>query len=345
MPKQRLAHSIFLAALLLLCGATRATQQDSTAPDTSITSINDAATATQSRVSPASDTSFVVNGLPKTVEMCGCSSCTDEVLSSMASDHSGTHSCRTRMDWLQAMGLVANQHEACVQVAHFEFPDVCGACDPTTCEKQPPTATRCFCPACQEDILSRQATDASGTFSCGSRIDWLIEHGAAEEDACLQVSSVEFPNICGPQCDPTQCQDPIQQPAPAPQPTPMPFNSQIIHYSESPSQAPTEEPTSMPAFSNENGFSAEPSQSPTFESTIDCGCSSTCTMDVLQSVTTDYSGDYTCVARMDWLRSEIGLSEREACIEIAGVQFHHICGGCNPIQCNPGKTFTLILGA
>jgi len=63
-----------------------------------------------------------------------------------------------------------------------------------------------------DTMLKRMATDSSGTYSCGSRIDWL-EHnkGMTPAEAYAEVAA-EFPNIC-------VCDNP-----PGPGPTPKPGN-------------------------------------------------------------------------------------------------------------------------
>ena len=58
---------------------------------------------------------------------------------------------------------------------------------------------------------------------------------------------------------------------------------------------------------------------------FDCGRPSTCTQYVLHHTTEEY----TCGERIHYLM-EIGESEADACREVAMVQFHGHCGGCNP---------------
>jgi len=62
------------------------------------------------------------------------------------------------------------------------------------------TAPRCGCNDC-ESALNLLADGST----CGERIDFLMTGGATEEDACLQISNVEYPFICGPSCDITRC--------------------------------------------------------------------------------------------------------------------------------------------
>jgi Glycosyl hydrolase family 81 C-terminal domain len=57
-----------------------------------------------------------------------------------------------------------------------------------------------------------------------------------------------------------------------------------------------------------------------------CGKPGICTDYVLDTI----AGEYTCRQRMDWLVQQMGQSEKEACIEIAGVENPYECGACNP---------------
>eukprot|EP00934_Nitzschia_sp_Nitz4_P003868 Nitzschia sp. Nitz4//scaffold135_size62275//59//478//NITZ4_006342-RA/size62275-processed-gene-0.13-mRNA-1//-1//CDS//3329535539//3858//frame0 len=90
---------------------------------------------------------------PTESSSCYCESCTTSVLEQMADGHT----CGNRMAWLQeAMGL--SEVDACQVVAGVEFPDECGACDPTKCQAQQ------ICgdiPTCTVDVLSKMACDDS----------------------------------------------------------------------------------------------------------------------------------------------------------------------------------------
>jgi beta-glucanase (GH16 family) len=55
---------------------------------------------------------------------------------------------------------------------------------------------------CLVSALNKYAGDAR----CGSRIQFLIENGLVEEDACRQIAVTEFPNECGG-CSPSQVLD------------------------------------------------------------------------------------------------------------------------------------------
>ncbi|KAL7546402.1 hypothetical protein ACHAWF_009739 [Thalassiosira exigua] len=60
--------------------------------------------------------------------------------------------------------------------------------------------TYCGCDDCTQAVWDAIATDSSGSFTCGGRIEWLQTQGYNELDACNRVSS-EFPNgLCGPAC-------------------------------------------------------------------------------------------------------------------------------------------------
>jgi len=64
---------------------------------------------------------------PFTPSPCGCKTCIDQVLDTMA----GAYSCRARIDWLQT--LEYSEYDACVQISHDEYPTECGLCNPLSC--------------------------------------------------------------------------------------------------------------------------------------------------------------------------------------------------------------------
>ena len=128
--------------------------------------------------------------------------CDDSTLNKMVTDISGTYSCKDRIQYTRNKANVGLE-EACIRVSE-EFPSVCGqGCHPKNCEKPPtPVVVDCGCPeSCNTDVLNRLATDGSGTYTCASRIDWVMGYyGLSEENACAMVSG-EFPSICGQGCD------------------------------------------------------------------------------------------------------------------------------------------------
>jgi hypothetical protein len=66
-----------------------------------------------------------------TPSKCGCSTCTDDVLNTMADGYS----CGDRINWLQA-ALGKSELDACKQVSGKEFPKYCDLCDPNTCNNR-----------------------------------------------------------------------------------------------------------------------------------------------------------------------------------------------------------------
>mmetsp|Transcript_22741 Transcript_22741/g.25893 ORF Transcript_22741/g.25893 Transcript_22741/m.25893 type:complete len:252 (+) Transcript_22741:189-944(+) len=134
---------------------------------------------------------------PGNCDCCGCDSCDHHALAVMADGHT----CGSRIWYLQEEHHFA-EYDACLLVANVEFPDECAPCDPIRCN-----TPKCGCPTCTDEVLSRHATDDHGTFSCGDRIDWLVENGgfSNEIDACVEVANIEFPEICGQACDPLNC--------------------------------------------------------------------------------------------------------------------------------------------
>jgi hypothetical protein len=74
-------------------------------------------------------------------------------------------------------------------------------------------ASRCGCNDCTTEVLNTLA----GAYTCGARIDYLQnDMGFSEVDACKRVAGVEFPDICGPSCDPDRCDLPPTPVTPAP---------------------------------------------------------------------------------------------------------------------------------
>ena len=102
---------------------------------------------------------------------------------------------------------------------------------PTKQPTAPPTnqVTHCSCDSCTQQAWDAPATDSAGTFSCGSRINWLqSSQGYTEDAACTKVAS-EFPDLC--LCDPFSCDDttPPTLPPTSP-PTMKPTASPVVTY-------------------------------------------------------------------------------------------------------------------
>ena len=88
-----------------------------------------------------------------------------------------------------------------------------------------PTMTYCGCSSCDQHVWDVMATDASGTFSCGSRISWLQNaQGYSESQACTQVAS-EFPDTC--LCNSASC---VATPPPTISPTKKPTAPPVVTY-------------------------------------------------------------------------------------------------------------------
>jgi hypothetical protein len=65
------------------------------------------------------------------------------------------------------------------------------------------TPSRCGCEKCTEAVRNTIVTDAGGSFSCGTRIDWIESSmGYDEFRACSYVSD-EFPGVCTCTCGDT----------------------------------------------------------------------------------------------------------------------------------------------
>ena len=140
---------------------------------------------------------------------CGCADCSSSVLDQIVTDESDSFSCRHRINKLmnfdgsEALG----EREACATITS-RFHATCGkSCDPSTCTpRHPPSVIDCGCGLhCDSSTLDQIALDSAGSFSCRSRIDWVMQRlQKSEQDACGQVSS-EFPKVCGIGCNPKSC--------------------------------------------------------------------------------------------------------------------------------------------
>lgn len=66
---------------------------------------------------------------------------------------------------------------------------------------------RCGCADCSESVWSRDARDPVTlvSYTCGERIEYLIEQGTSEIDACRLVAGEEFATVCGRECNPNRC--------------------------------------------------------------------------------------------------------------------------------------------
>ena len=127
--------------------------------------------------------------------------CTADVLDTMA----GEASCRSRIEYLvNTMGK--SEYDACYQIGVTEYPDVCGRCNPgenvngassgATVEgtSSPTTTLTCNKPStCTAEVLGAFA----GAYPCGDRIEYVMERGLSEVEACRVVAVVEFPSVCG----------------------------------------------------------------------------------------------------------------------------------------------------
>jgi len=119
--------------------------------------------------------------------------CTDSVLDAMAGDYS----CRSRIEYVvNSMGKT--EYEACYQVGVTEFPNICGGCSPASEDDSKETTTapstfKCSQSNCTSSVLAA----AAGAFTCGDRIDYLINGGMSEVEACSLVAGFQFPAACG----------------------------------------------------------------------------------------------------------------------------------------------------
>jgi len=113
---------------------------------------------------------------------------------------------------------------------------------------------------CQDCTVEKWNTYA-GDYTCGSRIESLLltypNDYPSDEDACRQVSHIEFPSICGPYCDPDLCDQNIS-PTKAPKspltasPTDSPIESTSspVLSTVSPIETPNTSPTTAFPFTS-----------------------------------------------------------------------------------------------
>jgi len=226
--------------------------------------------------------------------------------------------------------------------------------------------TYCGCNSCTKKIWDSIATDSGGSYSCGDRISWLrSDMGLSEHGACMKVSN-EFPELCGPFCDPSTCNSVQPSKTPTPKPTQKPTEPPSAFPTKKPTQNPTERPSSLPTkkpiskptLKPTERPSAPPTKRPTqnpterpsaqstkkpmstptlkpapsVPPTMFCRCDS-CTKQVWDAIATDAGGSYSCGERITWLRNTIGYQEQDACVKVSN-EFPSTCK-CN---CNAAKT-------
>ena len=69
-----------------------------------------------------------------------------------------------------------------------------------------------------------------------------------------------------------------------------------------------------------------------------CGCNE-CTDEVWNLIVSDFAGDFTCGARIEWYMGFHSVNETEACLAVAGQEFPSECGkACNPLRCDGRNT-------
>ena len=80
-------------------------------------------------------------------------------------------------------------------------------------------AVYCGCDSCTQEVWDTLATNSDGSFTCGSRINWLqTVLGYDEASACATVSDEFIDGPCGPVCDPSKCSPPTLAPTQPPIP-------------------------------------------------------------------------------------------------------------------------------
>lgn len=178
------------------------------------------------------------NDSTTTNSVCECSTC-DQTIWDSVTDSGTNITCGDRIEFV--MGEGNSELEACTRVAE-EFPDICGACNPATCVDEgtdpedgdgdsmanngtivdlPETNVTdiddgnttipgntdpeddelvCGCVTCTWSVLE---TVIEGDATCVDRLNFLLEQGIEEQDACVSLSE-QFPDQCG-LCNPLTC--------------------------------------------------------------------------------------------------------------------------------------------
>lgn len=144
-------------------------------------------------------------GQQGTPSFCSCFDCSETVL---GRDAFGA-SCLDRIEYLQNFesNLYPEPADACQRVASIEYPSICGACDPSSCDGRtpdPPTRTSfCGCASCTLSEWKSVANAADG-LSCEARVTWLqthiAEYSASDERlACHRIAQdfhlLRVPNL------------------------------------------------------------------------------------------------------------------------------------------------------
>jgi beta-glucanase (GH16 family) len=166
----------------------------------------------------------------------------------------------------------------------------------------------------------------AGTTRCGGRIQFLIDRGLSEENACRKVAFDEFPEYCGGcykqsiDCD---VPDTCTAAALSVDADGFPCGDRIkFLIGSGVSEAEACSVVAIVEFPKECGACAPPVPS------IDCGQPETCTADALAA---DADG-FPCGDRIEFLINSRGQSELEACDQVANAQFPNECGACAPPQ-------------
>lgn len=195
--------------------------------------------------------------------------------------------------------------------------------NPSTSTSRPLPIERakyCGCLDCTEQVWNTIAD----IFSCGARIAWVAGDTTkftTQEDACRLVAGTQFPDICGPACDPDSCDG--RSPSSV-VPTPSPN----VNF---------DKPTSSPSATGSNDDIDKPTASPSLtgsnESVLRCGCND-CTDQAWKTL----ADGFQCGARIEYLLGQDAVkypSEIDACRRVAAVEYPTLCGpACNPDRCD-----------
>ena len=284
---------------------------------------------------------------PETLSSCGCAeTCTTSVLDQIATDTSGSYSCRDRAIWVM-QNLGYDEETACSKVS-TEFPSICGlGCDPATCNKVTPTPT----------INPSEVPSASPTYQPSS---FPSASPTSQPSSFPSASPTSSQPSRFPSHAPTLSSSPPSKPSPSDGHTldcgcgsncdsntlnriaiddagPHSCHSRIVWLMDVAEKPETDACIIVSSeFPSICGQGCDPRNCNSLPPTTveDCGCPNECTSSVLDQAATDGAGVHSCRARINFVMGNYGKSEEEACKQLA-YEFPSICGqGCEPLVCN-----------
>lgn len=194
----------------------------------------------------------------------------------------------------------------------------------------------CGCPRCVDAVLDALA----GRNTCSERINFLRtpDGGELTETAACELVSEQHPDVCGPACHPTKCQDDVPDYCGCFSCTDQELDRVIGDIGGNETcrtkirdaqrdQKLSEEEACLKVTSDfwvECGAACNPTKCDGKQPAL-CGCES-CTETILQSK----AGNFSCLDRIQSVQTTSNLTELEGCQRIAD-EFPLVCGpDCDP---------------